>query len=351
MKRLLCVLLVILLVPLLCGCSSTKKDEMYALDTIISFELHAKYESSCDYLVNEAKDEITRLEDLFSTSISHSDIYRINHSNGEPVQVSEETADIIRTAREISRLTDGAFDISVYELVKLWGFDTKNYHVPTDKEIEETLKKTGYENIEITEDNVVTVKNGVKLDLGGIAKGYIMECIDTEIGSDWDFIGALINMGGMVDTMGHNRNRGDDKWIIGIEYPGSGGDYFATFYDRDATTSGAYQRYFEEGGKKYHHIIDPKTGKPAESDLSSVTITNPCSSYTDALSTAFYIMGKDKTIEFIKNHNYSEDQPYSVILLSKDKKDVYITEDMIDANFELANGYEDEINVHVIKLK
>ena len=355
MKKILCVALCMVTLLLMTGCSATMKDEMFALDTVISFNVYAKYEAECENFIKKSKKEIQRLEALLSAHDEDSDIYKINHSDGQPVKVSEETAEIIRTALEVSKATDGAFDVSVYGLMKIWGFDTKNYRVPTDKEIQEALKKTGYENIEITEDNFVTVKNGATIDLGGIAKGYIVNKVISQAdpSSNWNYHGCLINAGGMVMVVGKNMSRDDHRWIIGVEYPDSNGDYFATFTGGDAVTAGAYQRYFEKDSKKYHHIIDPKTGAPCESDLSSVTVSGVYGAKADALSTAFYVMGKEKTLEFVKNYNQQTDEynMIDVILLSKDKKDVYVTENMLVRDFELEESYKEKITVHAVNNK
>lgn len=351
MKRLLSIILCVVLVSFsLCACDSVtrKRVEKFALDTVIVFDLQASSDDAFD--INSQSQMIIRYEDMLSATKKDSDIYKINHSAENGVKVSKETAQLIRQAVKISELTDGAFDISVYELVKLWGFDTKKYVVPTDDQIAQTLKKTGYKNIEITDDDIVTVRNGATIDLGGIAKGYIASKVVGSFGDKKSPLdAALVNFGGMVTTYQGNKFRDDGAWVIGVEYPDSNGDYFATFKGVSATTSGPYQRCFEKNGTIYHHIIDPKTGKPAQSDLSSVTITNPCDSYTDALSTAFFVMGREKTIEFIKNNKTESGEKYSVILVSKDKKQVYITEDLLDKSFEIEQSYKNKINVNIIK--
>ncbi len=361
MKKFLCVLLSLLFtVPFLCSCTvKVYEDEMFSLDTIITFKLSCdKIENAVEY-VNECKAEIKRLEKLLSATDTESDIYKINHSNGEKVKVSQETASLIKTAVDLSKETNGAFDITVYEAVKLWGFDTKEYRVPHTDEIEATVKKTGYKNIEITDDNMVSLKSDISIDLGGIAKGYIANKIyDILATQTKDINSAIVNFGGMVFTVYGNAQRKDAKWVIGVEHPDAGSDYFATLTldSGDVTTSGSYQRYFEQDGKTYHHIIDPTTGMPAQSDMSSVTIVNDCNEKTDAMSTAFFVMGIDKTIEFIKEHNFFEENeyaqpvPYSLVILSADKKRVYVTKDLIDNGFELQQEYKNQITVEVIEI-
>lgn len=334
-----------------CSVPSDFSDEMFALDTIISFKLYGADEQTAKTLVHQCKEEITRLENLLSVTLKSSDVYRINHSNGERVKVEDETAQLIRTALELSRKTDGAFDITVYNLVSLYGFNTKEYIVPSDESIKATLNKTGYKNISITDDNYVTLKNDVLIDLGGIAKGYIAQVVCDKIKSNLDVDSAIVNFGGMICTVGQSDRNDNGLFSIGIEYPDSQGSYFAVIYGDGATTSGSYQRYFEQDSKRYHHIIDTKTGKPADSGLSSVTIANLSDHFADGMSTAFFVMGADKTIEFIKSNKTPSGDNYSVVMLSDDKKQVYVTEDLVKKGFEIQSEYKDDMKMHVISLE
>lgn len=351
MKKLLSVILCCVMLFSLCACklldkTITSKGEMVALDTLISFKAYGEVSADA---IKESRTEITRLENLLSVTKETSDVYKINHSDGQPVKVSNETAEIIRTALKISEKTNGAFDVSLYMLIDLWGVNEKHY-VPNSQEIAETLKKTGYKNIEITDDNYVTVKNGVMIDLGGIAKGYIADVVNEKFNAV-NISGAILNFGGMVLCSGKNADSDDGLYTIGVEYPYSS-DYFATFKCNDdcVVTSGAYQRYFEKDGVMYHHIIDPVTGKPSDSDIASVTVISKNACEADAMSTAFFVMGVEETLEYISNNTMLNGDPFNVIILDKNNN-LYLTQMVYDREFKLQSDFENKIKIEIIDSK
>lgn len=310
-------------------------DEMYALDTIIQFTVYED-ENNAKAAVDKAKEEITRLENLLSVS-KESDISKTNNSNGDKVKIEDETSKIIKKSIEISKSTDGAFDVSIYPLVKLWGFDTKKFKVPTDTEIEKTKKLVNYKEIDLDDDNI-KINPDMQIDLGGIAKGYIADRAK-EVLIENNIDSAIINAGGNVVTIGSKEKNKDFK--IGIQTPFDDKSYFATISisDLSAVTSGPYQRYFEENGKVYHHILNPKTGYPADNDISSVTIISSDSTLADGYSTAFFVMGIDKIIEF-----YNDNKLFDFVILDKDMKNVYITSSISDKV-----EFEKDLNINIIK--
>lgn len=347
-KKLLAFVLCVVFVLLsLCSCKAEKSasDEMFALDTIITFKIYDSDKDKAENTISLLKDTITRLESSLSATKKGSDVYNINHSSGEKVYVSEATATLIKTACEISESCGGAFDISVYPLVKLWGFDKKEYKVPTQSEISDVLADVNFRNITI-EDNSVTVKKGMSIDLGAIAKGYISNCVYDVMKSE-KIERGIVNLGGMVVT--YNSDESQSDWEIGVEYPDTGelfgklsGKYTFT------VTSGAYQRYFEENGVRYHHIIDPKTGSPAQSDISSVTVLGDDGTYCDALSTALFVMGVEDSLKYLKTHSDESGNMHSFIILNSNKDKLYISSDLADGEFTLYDDFEDEISVSVI---
>lgn len=350
MKKLLCIVLaVILALSVLCACSSMSKvtDEMFALDTFITFTVYDNNEALCDTVIDDCKAEITRLENLLSATKEGSDVYNINNSHGEQVLVSDETAGLIKRACELSESCDGAFDISVYPLVTLWGFDTKDYTVPSDEEIEKTLASVSYKDITVS-DNSVTLKDGMSIDLGAIAKGYIGECV-REVLSDSGISRAVVNLGGTVIL--YNSSDDDENFTVGVEHPDTA-EVFATISTKEhfTVTSGAYQRYFELDGVRYHHIIDTTSGKPSDSDISSVTVIGSDGVANDALTTAFYVMGVDETLEYLKTHTDETGQLYSFVILSDDFNTLYVSADLVESGFELESDYEEIISVNVVDL-
>lgn len=352
MKRLLSLLLVVVFALSFCACSSQSvTDEMFAIDTFITFNITADTAENAQIAITHIKNEIMSLENILSATKQGSDVYNINNRIFDSIDmnatvVNQCTADLINRSKDISQSVDGAFDISVYPLVKLWGFDTKEYIVPSDSEIADTLELVNYNDIKIDENNAVTLKDSMSIDLGGIAKGYIGERVYEMLSSgSYSITKGIVNLGGMVITYNSSEK---DTFNIGVEHPDTN-DVFMSFETNEpyVVTSGAYQRYFERDGKVYHHILDTKTGAPSDSDISSVTIVGVDAVLADALSTAFFVMGIDKTIEYIKSHDFTSPQFFNVIILSSDMTQLYISADLAQNGYEIEKAYSD-INVNVI---
>lgn len=349
MKKLMSLVLAVAVLMLsLCCCAVDNKttDEMFALDTIISFSIYDSDETLRLATIDKCKSEITRLENLLSATKVGSDVYNINSANGGSVKISAETEELLSRCIELSESVDGAFDVSVYPLVKIWGFDTKEYKVPSDEKIEQTLDFVGYENITL-KDSTVTLKENMSIDLGAVAKGYIAQRL-YGIMAESEIQRGLINLGGMVivyDALV------DDSFSIGVEYPDTG-EVFAVFETNTAftVTSGAYQRYFEENGERYHHIIDTALGRPSDSDISSVTIVTDDAVAGDALSTAFYVFGVEKTIEYVKVNTDENGEKFNFIILNSNKDTVYVSNDLVNSAFELQGAFKDEIAIEIIDI-
>lgn len=351
MKKIICaaLALVMLLLPL-SGCTNSSvpvKDEMFALDTIIRFTLYDEDEELCKSTIDACKAEIVRLENLLSATKDGSDIYKLNQADGKAVKVSDETLKLIKNACEISKMTNGAFDITIRPLMSAWGFDTKEYKVPSNEEIKKALENVSYENVTINGDEI-TLKKGMAVDLGATAKGYIGDKVK-EVLNDSLVYSAIIDMGGMIVTKGDSKSDDEEFWNIGLSYPDETGECFLTFNCTEAcvSTSGAYQRYFESDGVRYHHIIDSSTGSPAVSDISSVTVIGEYGYECDALSTAFFVMGVDKTIEFINAHKNNSFENCRLIMLSSDMKTLYISEEFKTENMvhKLLHPFDKEIEI------
>lgn len=274
--------------------------QIFALDTVIELTAYGKHGEDA---LTAAKDKIYALEKLFSVTNTNSDIYRINTSQDEFVTVSEDVYKLTEEAVSLNILTEGNFDITLYNILKLWGFTTKEYRVPSDEELRDTLDKTGVEKISLKNSNQISVASGCALDLGGIAKGYIADKASDamkEAGADY----GLISLGGNIRTVGE-KDDGTD-WIVGVRHPDVN-EPFLTVSAKECSviTSGAYQRNFEVNGSVYHHIINPKTGKPSESDALSVTIIGNDGALCDALSTALFVGGTEYAQKLYEsNHSF-----------------------------------------------
>ena len=243
--------------------------------------------------VTEAASEINRLDALLSAEDEESEIYAINETGSGTL--SEDTAYLVQRALEIAQMTDGSFNIAVYPLMVLWGFPSQEYTVPDAEEIEALLPVTDLENVVLWDDGeTLSLENGAEIDLGGIVKGYLSDRMEA-VFDTYDVTGAVCSLGGNIYVYGLKTDGSD--WNIGIQDPegDTGTDVIAAVqvHDISVITSGGYERYFEEDGVTYHHILDPDTGYPADSGLLSATIISEDGTLADALSTALFVMGED----------------------------------------------------------
>jgi len=253
---------------------------------------------------NKAFEEIDRLEKIFSSYIDTSDITRINtNAGGEPVKVSPEVIEVLLEAKRISELSGGAFDITMGAMGGLWKI-TEGGEVPPRSEVEKRLKFVDYKDVIIDEysGRVKLRKEGMRIYLGGISKGYIVgkaiEVLKSR-GVSW----GMVHAGGDMFLFNNPKESKVKKHFnIGIQHPRDGAQIIASIKVREGavSTSGDYERFFEQDGIRYHHILDPETGYPATRSQSVTVVTsNPM--LADALSTAVFVMGADKGIKMVEN--------------------------------------------------
>ncbi|MCX5698214.1 MAG: FAD:protein FMN transferase [Candidatus Omnitrophica bacterium] len=247
--------------------------------------------------------EASRIEQLLSKYIATSEISRLNRLG--KLKVSADTFYIIKKSQEFCRLTQGAFDISVAPLVDLWGFTNQKFRVPSDDKIRAVLKLMGSDKIILHEkDSVVEFRiPGTRIDLGAIAKGFALDCAVKKL-KESKIDNCLINAGGQVYALG---DKFGQTWKIAIR--GARKSEIAgtlELKNKSASTSGDYQQYFLIGNKRYCHILNPKTGYPAESGISSVTVIADSGLEADALSTSVFVLGKEKAKELAAKFNNLE---------------------------------------------
>ena len=246
---------------------------------------------------------LEKIEARFSLYNPGSEITAVNSKAGrEGVRVSDEFFNLLEKSLVWSELSSGAFDISVAPLVKLWGFKEHKPAVPKEEEIKKTRENCGYTYIRLSPENqeVTFLKPGLEIDMGGVAKGYI-------VGEGIRFLrkegvkAALINAGG--DLYGLGSPRGQEGWSVGIQHPRKKGKVFTRLIiaDKAVATSGDYENFFLYEGKYLSHIIDLRTGRPSLSGVISATVISADSAEADALATALLVMGKDKGLDLI-NH-------------------------------------------------
>lgn len=280
------------------GDSGIQKAEIFAMNTVMTLTVYGENASE---ILDEAKHMIYGYENMFSVNVEDSDIARLNRAGGEPVNVSADTYEVIRKSVEISAGTDGLFDISVYLLVCAWGFTTDEYRIPDEAERARLLQAVDYTKIRLGENHTVTLPADMKIDLGGIAKGYVSQKL-VDLFRERKAEAAVISLGGNVQTYGKKPD--GTPFTVGITDPSDGSSVYGTIKAEETAvvTSGAYQRYFEKDGVIYHHIIDKRTGAPAETDLASATVLSADGAEADALATALFMMGKERAIAFDREH-------------------------------------------------
>jgi len=249
-------------------------------------------------ILNDALEECGRYENLLSRTIEGSDVWNINHANGESVEVSDDTIEILKTALKVSELSHGAFDASIAPVSTMWDFTSGAAVLPDAGALEKAAEKVDYTKIEIDE-NRVTVPEGMMIDLGGIAKGYIADAVKGYL-MDRGVESGILSFGGNIVAIGTKPD--GSEWKVGIQdidQPTGSYMLVAKNVGGSTVTSGIYERGFELDGTYYHHILDPKTGWPVQNELASVTIFSESSMWGDALATAAFALGTEQGIQLI----------------------------------------------------
>jgi thiamine biosynthesis lipoprotein len=311
---------------LLGGCGSQKQasQDFYAMDTVMNI---TAYGAKSEEAVTECVQYINSLEAKISRTREDSEISQLNAADGELTELSEQTADILSDALEIAQTTQGAFDPTVAPLSDLWQIGTEDAHLPQEEEIQDALQGVGYTNVS-QDGTTVTMKAGTRIDLGGIGKGYAADHV-VEILKKYRVKRAIVSLGGNIYAVG-SKEKGVD-WKVAITDPDNEQNYLGTLSvsDTSVVTSGDYERYFEQDGKRYCHIFDASTGYPAETDLRSVTVVTPDSTLADGYTTALFVMGHDKAIAFCEENNIEA-------VLVRNDHTVFVTDGIKD-RFDLTN--------------
>jgi len=313
------VLYAMAVVLLLCGgCSAEKElpklsEVGFYLDTVITLTAYTED----GQILKDAMEECGRYEQMLSRTIEGSDVWRINHANGKPVEVSEDTAAILRCAAEISENSSGAFDITIAPASTMWDFTSGKAELPDTEALATAAVLVDYSKVQL-EGNTVTLPEGMMIDLGGIAKGYIADKVKAYL-EERGVEHAILSFGGNIVAIGKKPDGKD--WKVGIQdIDKPTGEYMLVVANRGGSTvtSGIYERGFEVDGVRYHHLLNPKTGWPEQNELASVTILSESSMEGDALATAAFILGKEKGLELIESLPGIE-----AVFIERDRKVTY----------------------------
>ena len=334
--------------PAVAGAAPASR-QIIAMDTLMQFTV---YGQEAEVTVQTAVEEVQRLEGRLSRTAPDSEVTNLNARAGERVAVSETLYDLIVAAKQYALVTGGEFDMTVAPVVEAWGFGSERQRVPEQAELQELLPLVDSSTVSAEADENaywVTLGAGQSVDLGGIAKGYATDCL-AKLFADQGVKQGWASLGGNVLAWG---TRPDGKaWQIGVQDP----QYpeqervvgLVGLQDAFAVTSGSYQRYFEEDGVTYHHILDPDTGYPADSDLMSVTVVADAEgsgeggaklpgngTMCDALSTALFVMGEEQALDFWRDRT----QEFDLILVTGDGR-VVVTSGIADSfTPEKGSGY------------
>lgn len=307
--------------------------DIFAMDTYMTV---TAYGENAEQAVDDAEAEIERLDALLSTGNADSEIAKLNESGN--AELSEDAGYLTERALKLYQETDGTFDIAIYPVMEAWGFPTQNFQVPSSDTLANLLSLTDAGNISYDKETrkISFGVEGMKIDLGGIAKGYTSSRI-MDIYKENGITSGLVNLGGNVQALGTKTD--GSKWKVAVQSPDDTEDYLGilSIQDKAVITSGGYERYFEQDGVTYHHIIDPKTGYPAENGLVSVTIVSSDGTLADGLSTSLFIMGEEKAADFWREHK----DEFEAILMSEDGT-LYVTEG-------LENDFSTERTVEIIR--
>ena len=344
MKRVLTLILALFLVFPLVSCGSKEEKYLdqviYGMDTYITLrvanetvdsdkvsdELFAEICEKCTYI-------IAKNEKLMSAHAEDAQIYGINHGVSMILSPDKSLLSVLRTADDISEKTDGVFRYTIGGLSELWNV-TGGGPVPSDEDIAAALEHISTDSVEFSEEKITKTDEFCMIDLGGVAKGYTAQEIIEYLATTGIPYG-LVSMGGNIGVFGSKEDGTPFK--VGITDPADTSKVagYLSIGSGFISVSGSYERYFEEDGVRYHHIIDPETGRPADSGILSVAVWSNNGSVADALSTALFVMGEEGIAQFYD----SGEVDFEAVIITENGE-IVLTDDITEEDFELsAEGY------------
>lgn len=302
--------------------SNSYSTDLFAMDTVMTL---TAYGTNAQTAVEASTKEIQNIEQIFSTNLQDSAIAQLN--NKKTALLPDEAVMVLQTALQLHADTDGAFNIALYPIIKAWGFTTENYRIPSSEELTSLLRHTDINSLTLNSQTKTAqlTDSTAEIDLGGIVKGYASDQV-IQLMAQQGIQSAVISLGGNVQTLGTKPD--GSLWRVGIQDPDSPDDCICLVEvaDKAVITSGPYQRYFiGDDGVRYHHIINPQTGAPAESGLASVTIVSDSGILADGLSTSLFVMGPEQALQYWQEHR----QNFDAILITTDRQ-IIVTAGLTD---------------------
>lgn len=338
-KRMLTAVLTAALALSLTACGGGEQQEMgetrtvYTMDTVMNLTAYGENASAA---LDAAEETLRALDAKLDR---HDETSTVSALNRDGTVEDAELAQLTDIAQTIGALSGGAFDPTVAPVMDAWDFTGDAPHVPSDEELSALLAHVGLEKLSV-DGNTIALSDGAQLDLGGIAKGYAADLLRAQLEKE-GVTSATLDLGGDVFVMGRKTDGSD--WRIAVKDPADTESYLGivSAADKFIVTSGVYERYFEENGVRYHHILDPKTGCPAESGLVSVTVLCENGAWADALSTACFVLGPDGALA-LRDDLADQGTDFELILVTDDGRVLY-TDGLADAftpNDESGYTYE-----------
>ncbi|MGI5977305.1 MAG: FAD:protein FMN transferase [Candidatus Limivicinus sp.] len=333
--KLICIVLCLVMVLPLSGCGETKltQREVYAMDTVMTLSAYGK---NAEAGLRDAESIILSMDAQLDPELDTSVVYAINHSQGAGTVVSGQVAEMLSTAHTVYRQSEGALDLTLYPLIKRWGFIDGKYYVPTPEEISEDLSRLCFNQLVLTSfpnsgSYSCTIPSYGELSFAAVAKGCASDNA-IEAMRQAGVTSGIISLGGNVQTLGLKPD--GSEWNVAIQDPNNTSSYLGVINvgETAVVTSGTYQRFFEDDrGTVYHHLINPASGYPVSNSLESVTIICPDGTLADCLSTAMIISGMTKAINYWREYG-----GFEMVLVTKENQ-IVCTKGLIE-KFTLANS-------------
>ena len=326
-KRLALLLLCASMLLGLCACGETRMSQrqVFAMDTVMTLTAYGK---NAERALNQAASVIQSMNDMLDPDLETSTTYAINHAQGGNVSISGQVAKMLSTAYTVYKQSGGALDLSIYPVIQRWGFDNGHYYVPTDEELWVDLSRKAYDQMVLTSfpssgSFAVSFPAGTEISFGAVAKGC---AADNAVAAmrNVGVTSGIVSLGGNVQTLGLKPD--GSSWNIAVQDPNNTASFFGvvTVGETAVVTSGTYQRFFMQNGKKYHHLINPETGRPINNTLLSATIICEDGTLADCLSTAMFVLGESKALNYWRTYG-----GFDMILVNKDNQ-VICTKGLIE---------------------